>query len=89
MRPPIREISANQFVSSDQSWRRAYSGTPLPMRENRFLWGHIAMRPPIREISANRFVSGDQSWRRAYSGTPLPDLFIDTEKTRSCIPRGD
>ena len=30
MRPPIREISANQFGSSDQSWRRAYSGTPLP-----------------------------------------------------------
>jgi len=30
MRPPIREISANPFGSNDQSWRRAYSGTPLP-----------------------------------------------------------
>ncbi|OCQ95228.1 hypothetical protein AMR42_06925 [Limnothrix sp. PR1529] len=35
MRPPIRKISANQFGSGDQSWRRAYSGTPLPARENR------------------------------------------------------
>jgi hypothetical protein len=30
VRPPIREISTNQFVSMDRPGWRAYSGTPLP-----------------------------------------------------------
>lgn len=32
MRPPIREIYESTLMATDQPWRRAYSGTPLPVR---------------------------------------------------------
>ncbi len=68
MRPPIREISEGQFVSGDRSWRRAYSGTPLPSVGKPILVGSNCHAP-----SDTRDLRGAIRFRRStrLEGVPL------------------
>jgi len=80
MRPPIREILEDQFVSIDRSWRRAYSGTPLPSVGKPILVGSNCHAPSDtrdlgRPIRFKRSILAEGVQR--YAPTRFPPIAAD------------